>query len=74
MRTRKWQDQDGKDRYTTEIMGNEMQMLDGRGMGGGEYSQPSGAPQASGSRAASGAPSMAEPAGGFDSFDDDIPF
>ncbi|MEE4280142.1 MAG: single-stranded DNA-binding protein [Halieaceae bacterium] len=37
IRTRKWQDQSGQDRYTTEIVGNEMQMLDSRsgGMGGG---------------------------------------
>jgi single-strand DNA-binding protein len=37
LRTRKWQDQNGQDRYTTEIVGNEMQMLDARGdnMGGG---------------------------------------
>jgi single-strand DNA-binding protein len=32
LRTRKWQDKDGQDRYTTEIVGNEMQMLDSRGM------------------------------------------
>ncbi|MFP1684113.1 single-stranded DNA-binding protein [Alloalcanivorax sp. C16-1] len=37
--TRKWQGQDGQDRYTTEIVANEMQMLDGRGGagGGGDY-------------------------------------
>src|SRR5215510_9809375 len=37
LRTRKWQDQSGNDRYTTEIIANEMQMLDSRGggMGGG---------------------------------------
>lgn len=34
IRTRKWQGQDGQDRYTTEIVANEMQMLDGRGGGG----------------------------------------
>ena len=41
IRTRKWQGQDGQDRYTTEIVANEMQMLDGRGDGGGQggYSQ-----------------------------------
>jgi single-strand DNA-binding protein len=78
LRTRKWQDNNGQDRYTTEIMGNEMQMLDGRGSGGGgmgggaDYNQSQPASQGGGSRAAP-APS-AEPAGGFDSFDDDIPF
>lgn len=33
LRTRKWQDKTGQDRYTTEIVGNEMQMLDSRGAG-----------------------------------------
>ena len=43
LRTRKWQDKEGMDRYTTEIVANEMQMLDSRGMqdgqngGGGQY-------------------------------------
>ncbi|MFV8818486.1 single-stranded DNA-binding protein [Haliea sp. E17] len=39
LRTRKWQGQDGQDRYTTEIVANEMQMLDSRGGqgGGGAY-------------------------------------
>jgi single-strand DNA-binding protein len=40
LRTRKWQDKQGNDRYTTEIIANEMQMLDSRGgggMGGGDY-------------------------------------
>ena len=35
IQTRKWQGQDGQDRYTTEIVANEMQMLDSRGGGGG---------------------------------------
>lgn len=35
LRTRKWQGQDGSDRYTTEIVASEMQMLDGRGEGAG---------------------------------------
>lgn len=60
LRTRKWQGQDGQDRYTTEIVANEMQMLDSRGDSGG---QPSG-------NQGGGQPS--EPAGG--DFDDDIPF
>ncbi|GLP97402.1 single-stranded DNA-binding protein [Paraferrimonas sedimenticola] len=36
LQTRKWQDQSGQDRYTTEIVANEMQMLDSRGQGGGQ--------------------------------------
>ncbi len=37
LRTRKWQGQDGQDRYTTEIIADEMQMLGGRGGGGGSF-------------------------------------
>jgi len=57
LRTRKWQAQDGTDRYTTEIVANEMQMLDGRSdnAGGGNYNQDQqygassgGAPQGGG--------------------------
>ncbi len=40
LRTRKWQGQDGQDRYTTEIVASEMQMLDSRG-GSSEYDNPS---------------------------------
>jgi len=39
LRTRKWQDQSGQDRYTTEIVASEMQMLDSRGGEGGGYQQ-----------------------------------
>ena len=75
LQTRKWQDQSGNDRYTTEIVANEMQMLDSRGgvggsAGGGGYSQSSGA---SSSSPASGQKQQA-PAGGMGDFDDDIPF
>ena len=73
LRTRKWQDKQGNERYSTEIVGNELQMLGGRGGGGG----PAGAEGAS-SRAAPGpAPSYAEESGGkggSEEFDDDIPF
>lgn len=44
LQTRKWQDQQGQDRYTTEIVGNELQMLDSRGSGG-EQGQYAAAPQ-----------------------------
>lgn len=68
IRTRKWQDQSGADRYTTEIIANEMQMLDSRG----GASAPSMAP----SRGQSAPMSSAEPMAsmGNDAFDDDIPF
>jgi len=63
LRTRKWQDKAGQDRYTTEIVASEMQMLDGRG---------SGAPQmpSSSARDESSMPAMAESG----EFDDEIPF
>ncbi len=66
LQTRKWQDKNGNDRYTTEIIANEMQMLGGRGGGG---SADFGGGGASMSQAA---PAAAAPAG--DDFDDDIPF
>jgi len=74
LRTRKWQDKaTGQDRYTTEIVGNEMQMLDSRGgAGGGSYQGgESSQQQNSGSSSRPPAPAM-ETAG--DDFDDDIPF
>ena len=79
LRTRKWQDKNtGADRYTTEIVANEMQMLDSRGGGaGGDYApdQQSAPQQAPIAVATGGAesPAAAQP-GGFDNFDDDIPF
>ena len=78
LRTRKWQGQDGQDRYTTEPVADQMQMLDSRGdggsMGGGNYE-----------RAEQGgygnAPSQGSSQGGYGNapapaadFDDDIPF
>jgi len=80
LQTRKWQDQSGQDRYTTEIVANEMQMLDSRGSGqgagyGGEgfnQSAPAAAPAQS--RSPQSAQSAPAPAGDFDGFDDDIPF
>ena len=73
LQTRKWQDQSGADRYTTEIIANEMQMLGGRGGNAGSgYDAPpmdEGFAGGSGSKPATkSAPSTA------DDFDDDIPF
>lgn len=69
LQTRKWQDKDGQDRYTTEIVANEMQMLGGRGASSGQTAEsPS---QVNQSRpAADNKPA----ANDFDDFDDDIPF
>jgi single-strand DNA-binding protein len=66
LRTRKWQDQQGNDKYTTEIIADEMQMLGGRSGGG--------APAMGGG--SGGPPPSAPPQGGGSGsdFDDDIPF
>ena len=77
LQTRKWQDQSGQDRYTTEIVGNEMQMLGGRGGGGGQMApndfdqSPAPAPSAAPAAAQGGGQSAPN---AFDDFDDDIPF
>lgn len=81
LRTRKWQDKEGNDRYTTEVRVQDMQMLDGKpggsggeSSGGGGYSRSSGydKPSSGGSRQqAAPAPAPADD-GGFS--DDDIPF
>ncbi|MGB5258348.1 MAG: single-stranded DNA-binding protein [Woeseiaceae bacterium] len=70
LRTRKWQGQDGNDRYTTEIIADEMQMLGGRGEGGGggNFGGSRG-----GSKPSQGG-GNAPPQPGPDDFDDDIPF
>jgi single-strand DNA-binding protein len=79
LRTRKWQDKSGNDRYTTEIIADEMQMLGGRGgsggggnFGGGQQGgAPSGGGQQGGGQQGGG---NAPPQPGPDDFDDDIPF
>ncbi|MDR3503521.1 MAG: single-stranded DNA-binding protein [Legionella sp.] len=79
LRTRKWQDQQGQDRYTTEIIANDIQMLDGKGGSAGGYEdtpqtqQYAPAPQPSANRQA--APQSNQvPHDAFDQFDDDVPF
>ncbi len=70
LRTRKWQGQDGQDRYTTEIIADEMQMLGGRGGGGGSSSY-GGSPSQTGGGSRGGGASTPSSDG---EFDDDIPF
>lgn len=87
LRTRKWQDQSGQDRYTTEIVASEMQMLDSRGgmqQEGGyqndnnyaqsapQQRQPQ--PQRASQPQQQAPQQTSAPAGNFDDFDDDIPF
>jgi single-strand DNA-binding protein len=71
LRTRKWQGQDGNDRYTTEIIADEMQMLGGRGGGGGGSFGGGGGGGEGGGQGGGGS---APPQPGPDDFDDDIPF
>jgi single-strand DNA-binding protein len=90
LRTRKWQDKSGNDRYTTEIIANEMQMLDSRGggMGGGGGAESGGSSGGGRGRQQSNAPDDYDQGGppsggggggggsdkGGGEFDDDIPF
>jgi single-strand DNA-binding protein len=87
LRTRKWQNKEGVDQYTTEIVAAEMQMLDSRGGAGGDNNYNDGGYSAPAQQAPRRAPpsqaqpqqnqaptQSAPPAGGFDDFDDDIPF
>ncbi len=73
LQTRKWQDQNGNDRYTTEIVANEMQMLDSRGGGSANFNQDNAQAAQRNAPAAAAAPEPAAAASGAD-FDDDIPF
>ena len=66
LRTRKWQDKNtGADRYTTEIVANEMQMLDSKGGSSASFNQDTSSPATA---------SQPEMATAMDEFDDDIPF
>src|SRR4249920_3055318 len=70
LQTRKWQDKDGQDRYTTEIVANEMKMLGSRGGG----SEPMAREPAPAMAEGGGAKPQAKKGGAFDQMDDDIPF
>lgn len=79
IQTRKWQDKEGKDRYTTEIIVNEMQMLGGKSSGSSFEVMEQSAPEQRSAPARSAAPARQTPApsssgSSFDNFDDDIPF
>jgi single-strand DNA-binding protein len=82
LRTRKWQDKSGNERYSTEIVGNELQMLGGRGGAGSGASAEGTGARATGT---TGAHAFAEESAGggggggagrgsSEEFDDDIPF
>lgn len=86
LQTRKWQTKEGQDRYTTEIIADQMQMLGGKDSGGasydggmdqagGGYENYNQAPSQGQAKSSSNTQQKA-PAGGssFDDFEDDIPF
>jgi len=70
LRTRKWQDQSGQDKYTTEIVASEMQMLDGKK----PDSQNNKQQQAPAEQQRQPEPQVTQVDNDFDNFDDDIPF
>lgn len=82
LKTRKWQGQDGQDRYSTEIIANEMQMLDSKsggttGMDGAparNFAPSPGQAPASGPSKSSPDGPPPDAGGGPNDFDDDIPF
>jgi single-strand DNA-binding protein len=83
LRTRKWQDKEGKDRYSTEIIADQMQMLDSRGAGGGagggagsgeDDGDFRGSSPARSSKPAKAAGATAGATADAGEFDDDIPF
>ena len=84
LRTRKWQDKQGNERYSTEIVGSELQMLGARGAGAGGAAgsgssgitggTPDGGRGASGTGATSLSEESTGSSGRGDEFDDDIPF
>ena len=85
IQTRKWQGQDGQDRYTTEIVANEMKMLGAKGdqsggsapfvpEGGESEFTPAPRPQSQNAPAAARSPAPSAPPAGDNGFDDDIPF
>jgi single-strand DNA-binding protein len=76
LRTRKWQDKEGKDRYTTEIRADTMQMLGSRAGAGEPRGDAHGEPRGESAAPKGGEakPAAKKPAGKFDDMEDDIPF
>ena len=83
LRTRKWQDPQGQDRYTTEIVASDIQMLDSKGGASQssyndapaqQYQQQEGSSAAHKPKAAATSHQATAPQDAFDELDDDIPF
>ena len=74
LQTRKWQDKEGQDRYTTEIVADRMQMLGNREGGGGASSGGDPPPERERASGGGGKPSSAPAKKNVDDLDDDIPF
>jgi len=74
LETRKWQDKEGKDRYTTEIIANEMKMLGSRSGQGDASGRERSAEAREPAPAGEGKAAAKKPAGQFADMDDDIPF
>jgi single-strand DNA-binding protein len=82
LQTRKWQDKNGQDRYTTEIVANEMKMLGAKGdrdteyypKGGEAETTPAPRPQGEPGTTTARPPAPSAPPAGDNGFDDDIPF
>ena len=83
LKTRKWQDKEGQDRYTTEIVAESMQLLGGRDEGGSAMREDPGSERseraerpaaAPAPRAPASKPAAAKSSTAFDNMDDDIPF
>lgn len=73
IRTQKWQGQDGQDRYTTEIVADNMNMLGSRSGGTTNYSDNAAPANSYGNQQSAPTPAQSAPAS-YDDFDDDIPF
>src|SRR4051812_5212351 len=74
IRTRKWQDKEGQDRYSTEIVADQMQMLGSRGGSGEPRGEPMAARAAAEPKAPAATAGAAKKPGKFDDMEDDIPF
>ena len=74
IRTRKWQDKEGQERFSTEIVADRMQLLGSRSAGGGAEPMSREPAAAAAGGPAGGAKPQQKKGGAFDTMDDDIPF